>query len=194
MAYNRPRWEKSRGILRTIGRLYYPPNLNGTKEATMKRLYHLVYLCSIMGIYLQSATANLLPVDSIPGPISGTSHAHFDIPKDRLRVYDLSFTLSNLGTDPIAPFDIRWLNTSVFAIGGSSGPADPFGPTPIEITLFSPPSLDVGTSKPLDFLLTPQFAITNLTLEAVPEAFPTSWLLLPLVLLFLARRSGSHNP
>jgi hypothetical protein len=132
-----------------------------------------------------SVTANLLPVDSIPSPASGTSLTRFDIPKDPKRVYDLSFTLSNTGENPIAVFEVDWLNLPVFLIGGSSGPADPFGPTEFQFTLFSPPDLDTGPTKPLDFTLSPQFTLTNLSLEAIPERLSTIWLIVPIAALLI---------
>jgi hypothetical protein len=163
----------------------------------MKTLSTATRVALFLIVPAASVTANLLPVDSIPSPASGTSLTRFDIPKDPKRVYDLSFTLSNTGENPVAVFEIDWLNLPVFLIGGSSGSASAFGPTEFQFTLFSPPELDTGPTKPLDFTLSPQFTLTNLSLEAIPEPFSTAWLLLPVsgFLLYstISSRSGQFR-
>ncbi len=159
-------------------------HLSSSSTNVMKQLFKAACLIFLFGSS-ESVTANLLPVTSIPIPPSGHSLTTFSIPKDAKRVYDLTFTLSNSGQIPDAMFEISWLNLPTFTLGGSAGPTDPFGPTQFELILFSPPKLDTGPDKPLAFFLTPQFTLTNMSLEAVPESFSTIWLALPSVGLLM---------
>ncbi len=144
-------------------------------------LVNLVCAILLLGVLAATGRANLLPVTSIPSPAAGSSVTQFTVPKDAKRVYELTFTLSNTGHNPDAVFEIDWLSISLFMIGGRSGSASDFGPTQFELTLFSPPELDTGNGKPLDFIL---------SLEAVPESFSTIWLALPAagLLVHAARR------
>ncbi len=82
-------------------------------------------------------------------------------------------------------FEISWVNLPSFTLGGPAGATDPFGRTQFELTLFSSPELDTGPDKPLAFFLTPQYTLTNMSLEAVPEFFSTIWPALPSVGLLM---------